>query len=114
MTTLLSLPLLTIFTLLMGTKEIREMFGDTLFDFAKPSEFVGRLIEQVAEKDDLVLDFFAGSGSTGAAVCNLRLTDEPTSYKFILVQQIPEKTEIGSIAKGNGYATISDITIKRV
>ena len=60
----------------------------------------------VAEADDIVLDFFAGSGTTGHAVLDHNAEDNGNS-KFILVQ-LPEPTE------REDYPTIADITKERV
>lgn len=94
-----------------GTMEIEELFGKRIFDFPKPSELIMQIIEQVLENDDLVLDFFGGSGPTGQAVIELN-QGNGNSYKFILVQ-IPEAINESSEAYNEGYRKISDITIGR-
>ena len=62
-------------------------------------------------KDDLVLDFFAGSGTTGHAVINQNIKDGG-HRKYILVQ-IPQLTDQNSNAYRAGFKTISEITIAR-
>lgn len=50
-----------------GAAEIRELFsGDRLFDFPKPERLIYNLIKISSEENDLVLDFFMGSGTTAA------------------------------------------------
>ena len=50
-----------------GAEEIRELFsGDRLFDFPKPERLIYNLIKISSEENDLVLDFFMGSGTTAA------------------------------------------------
>lgn len=74
-----------------GTAETVEMFGDArVFSFPKPTALIKRLIEIATstEKDSLVLDFFAGSGTTGHAVVAQNAQDGGTR-RFILVQ-LPE------------------------
>lgn len=74
-----------------GTYETVEMFGDArVFSFPKPTSLIKRLIEIATSgaKDALVLDFFAGSGTTGHAVLSQNATDGG-SRRYILVQ-LPE------------------------
>jgi adenine-specific DNA-methyltransferase len=61
---------------------------------------------------DIVLDFFAGSGTTAHAVLRQNQEDGE-KRKFILVQ-LPEATEVGSEAYKSGYKTIADIAIERI
>lgn len=94
-----------------GSKEIEELFGFRAFDFPKPSSLIEELIDQVTDDSDLVLDFFAGSGSTGQAVLELN-QQNGRKLKYILVQ-LPEQTDEKSEAYKAGYKKISDITIER-
>jgi adenine-specific DNA-methyltransferase len=71
-----------------GTQEIRSLFGVDLFAFPKPTELIASLIEQVAADGDLVLDFFAGSGTTGHALLKQNAA-ENLVRRYILVQ-LPE------------------------
>jgi len=69
-----------------ATKEIKALFGDKSFDTAKPVDLARRCISLVADDVDiLVLDYFAGSGTTGHAVINLNREDGGRR-KFILVE----------------------------
>jgi len=89
-----------------GTAEIRALFGEEVFDFSKPSALMARLVKQGAGDEGIVLDFFAGSGSTAHAVLGLNGQDGGTR-KFILVQ-LPEATD------REDYPTIAEITKERV
>jgi adenine-specific DNA-methyltransferase len=89
-----------------GTAEIREMFGEDVFDFAKPSTLIARLVKQGAQNEGIVLDFFGGSGTTAQAVLESNKADGG-NRKFILVQ-LPEPTE------RKDYLTIAEITKERV
>lgn len=71
-----------------GTQEIRSLFGVDLFSFPKPTELVANLVEQAAGSGDIVLDFFAGSGTTGHAVLKKNAA-ENVARRYILVQ-LPE------------------------
>ncbi len=72
-----------------GTKELSSILGTKVFAFPKPTGLVSHLVEQVSEKDSLILDSFAGSGTTGHAVCSLNRADGG-QRRFILVEM--EKT----------------------
>jgi adenine-specific DNA-methyltransferase len=77
-----------------GTNEILEILGNTqVFPFAKPSELIRKLVELVTFDDraGIILDFFAGSGSTAQAVVQQNAIDGG-SRSFIQVQ-IPEKLD---------------------
>ena len=89
-----------------GTADIRSLFGSQIFDFSKPSPLIKKLISQGTDDASLVLDFFAGSGTTAQAVMELNNEDNG-NRKFILVQ-LPEKTE------NPAFSTIADITRERV
>ncbi|MBC2861882.1 site-specific DNA-methyltransferase [Stappia sp. 28M-7] len=71
-----------------GTQEIRSLFDADLFPFPKPTGLIASLIEQVATDGDIVLDFFAGSGTTGHALIKQSAADE-LRRRYILVQ-LPE------------------------
>ncbi|MFY7665900.1 site-specific DNA-methyltransferase [Flavobacterium sp.] len=94
-----------------GNKEIYELLGGKIFSFPKPTALIKHFISLLNSKDALVVDFFAGSGTTGHAIYELNRLDGGTR-KFILVQ-MPEFTETSSEAYKEGYKKISDITIER-
>lgn len=71
-----------------GTTELINLLNDKIFDHPKPSKLIKLLIEMGTTDSDLILDFFAGSGTTGDAVMQLNAEDGG-NRKFILVQ-IPE------------------------
>ena len=68
-----------------ATKELSDIMGPKTFAFPKPSRLVSLLIEQATEADDLILDSFAGSGTTGHAVLALNKEDGGRR-RFILVE----------------------------
>ena len=45
-----------------GSKTIKNLFGEKVFNYPKPPSLVKALLQQCADESDLVLDFFAGSG----------------------------------------------------
>ncbi len=70
-----------------ATKELGDMLGTKIFSFPKPVGLIAQLIEQATGPDDIVLDFFAGSGTTAQAVLNLNREDGG-NRRFILVSSI--------------------------
>ncbi|WP_428027081.1 site-specific DNA-methyltransferase [Arcobacter sp.] len=100
-----------------GTRQIRALFNETLFDHPKPKDFLKRIIEIGSNENDIILDFFAGSGTTAHAVMELNQDDEKDgkigNRKYILVQ-LPESTDSNSEAYKAGYKKISDITKARI
>lgn len=67
-----------------ATKELKDLFnGDAVFDYPKPVKLIRRLLELYSKKDSKVLDFFAGSGTTGQAVLELNKEDGGNRH-FIL------------------------------
>lgn len=98
--------IVTAVTTAEGTRECTEFIGMGLFQFPKPSGLIKILMQQVTAEDDIILDFFAGSGTTAHAVLELNQEDDG-NRKFILVQ-LPEKTD------NPQFPTIADITRERV
>lgn len=58
-----------------GRNEIKDIFEKDLFDYPKPSYLIKKIIEMMGNKNSLVLDFFAGSGTTAQAVMQLNYLD---------------------------------------
>jgi len=74
--------------------EIRKIFGDKeIFGTPKPTKLIKRIIQLSTTQNDTVLDFFAGSGTTGHAILELNKEDGG-NRKFILVEQLDEHIDI--------------------
>ena len=105
-----------------GSIELKQLFEKKkLFENPKPTDFLKRLITISCSSDELILDFFAGSGTTADAVFNMNL-DDLANRKFILVQ-IPElidakksKTTYNYVKNEMGIdePTIFDVTKERI
>lgn len=97
-----------------ATNELKELFDVAPFDTPKPTSLLKRLIKlnNANDAETIVLDFFAGSGTTSQAVMELNLEDGG-SRQCICVQ-MPEVLEATSDAYKAGYKTISDITKARI
>lgn len=89
-----------------ATLEVEELVGKGWFPFPKNTDVLTELIELVTKPDDIILDFFAGSGSTGHAV--MKVNQAHGSKRHFILVQIPEETGRA------GYATIAEITKKRL
>lgn len=67
----------------LGTREIQKIFGYKAFTNPKPTELIKKILKVVTKPNSVILDFFAGSGTTGQAVLELNNEDKG-SRKFIL------------------------------
>ncbi|WP_187894754.1 site-specific DNA-methyltransferase [Helicobacter pylori] len=101
-------------------REIKEIFdGQALFDTPKPKALLKRILEISTQENDIILDFFAGSGTTAHAVMELNAEDKG-NREFILVQideEIKEDKSTYDFCKNvlkSAKPAISDITIERV
>lgn len=66
-----------------GTKILSDILGDDKFNNPKPVSLIKRMLELATNKDGVILDFFAGSGTTGHAVLQMNKEDGG-NRKFIL------------------------------
>lgn len=109
-----------------ATKEIKELFGDKIFDTPKPTKLIRHLLNFAVipnsnNEPDIILDFFAGSGTTAQAVMELNAEDKG-NRECILVQldepisQEKSKTAYDFCKKElkSKNPTISDITLERI
>jgi adenine-specific DNA-methyltransferase len=95
-----------------GTAEVEEIFDSKIFDFPKPLGLLQDLIISGTNDNDLILDFFAGSGTTAHAV--MQLNAEDGGNRRSISVQIPEVLKEDSEAYKAGYQTIADITRARL
>ncbi len=96
-----------------ATKYLNKLFKAKIFDYPKPISLIMNMIEQATNPGDIVMDFFAGSGTTAEAVWAANKNSEGAQRKFILVQ-LPEPCPQNSIAYKKGYRTIVDIAKDRM
>lgn len=68
-----------------ATTELQHMFGTQVFKNPKPTRLLERIGRLAIESDGLMLDYFAGSGTTGHAILNLNREDDGTR-RFVLVE----------------------------
>lgn len=108
----------------VATKELNELMNGAYFSSPKPVEYIKKIIKYATNDNCIVLDFFAGSGTTADAVMQLNAEDGG-NRKFILCT-LPEKTytvnadgtEIptkgGAAAYEAGYKSIDEISRERI
>jgi adenine-specific DNA-methyltransferase len=89
-----------------GTIELRNLGLEGVFDFPKPLNLIKQSINLSCEDNDIILDFFGGSSTTGQAVLEINHEDGG-NRKFILVQ-LPQKTD------NPQFPTIADLSKERI
>lgn len=74
----------------IGTYEIKDIFPESKrpFDFPKPTELIEELLSFTTGADDIVLDSFSGSGTTGHAIMKLNRADNQRR-RFVLIEMKP-------------------------
>lgn len=96
-----------------ATRELQDIFDAKLFPHPKSTQLIESLASQcLSDDDDIVLDFFSGSGTTAHAIF-ARNAACGTNTRFILVQ-LPELCPPESAAATAGFSTISDIAKERI
>ena len=96
-----------------GTTEVYDLFKITLFSNPKNVRLIKYLLNLIQDtKNDIILDFFAGSCTTADAVMQLNAEDGG-HRKFIMVQ-LPELCKEDSEAFKSGYKNISEIGKERI
>jgi adenine-specific DNA-methyltransferase len=95
-----------------ATKRLREFLGGEFFDFPKDEVVLQSIVEFASDKDSIIMDFFAGSGTTGHAVARQNEKDGG-SRKYVLVT-IDEPTSKNSFARAQGIESVSSITLMRL
>ena len=96
-----------------ATQELKKLFdGESYFDTPKPVSLINRALFLGTSKEDLVLDFFAGSGTTAHAVMALNAEDGG-SRTYICIQ-LPEPTDTNTVAHKAGFSTIAGISKERI
>ena len=95
-------------------ENLKKMLGNNVFDTPKPIELLQRMISLATSETDLILDFFAGSGTTAHAVMQLNAEDGENGRRRFILAQLPEPTDKKSEAYKAGYETIFQITQARL
>lgn len=94
-------------------KEVDSLFGaQGVFDYAKPTLLIKRLLQISCRPGQIFLDFFAGTSTSAHALMALNAEDGGNRC-FLMVQQ-PEQIEEGSVAANVGFKTIADLSKERI
>ncbi|WRF74987.1 site-specific DNA-methyltransferase [Helicobacter pylori] len=92
-----------------GTEEVKQIFKTQIFDFPKPEALISRILEIATQENDLVLDFFAGSGTTCAVAHKMKrryIGIEQMDYIETITKERLKKViegEQGGISKKCGF-----------
>lgn len=100
----------------MAKKDLIKLFSDlekVPFDTPKPVKLIKMLSILGSGKDDIILDFFAGSATTAQSIMELNNEETDSRRKFILVQ-VAEPLENNPGAAKIGLHTISDVSKERI
>lgn len=95
-----------------GQADLKEVGLERLFETPKPVDLLQVFVGALTSRTDIVMDFFAGSGSTAHAVARQNKLDG--GRRRMVSINIPEETAPGSEARKAGYATVSAITLARL
>lgn len=98
-------------------KALHRLFESNAFDYSKPVSLIQALVKYTTTNNDIIMDFFSGSGTTAEAVIAANFIDiynnKRGDRKFIMVQ-LPERCNKNSEASKKGYQTICDIGKERI
>jgi adenine-specific DNA-methyltransferase len=92
--------------------ELEELLDLRVFDFPKSTTLLKTLTHLGSTKTDIILDFFAGSGTTSHSV--MKLNSEDGGFRKCISVQLPQITEENSEAFKANYKTIAEITKERI
>jgi len=101
-----------------ASSQLEDLFGNKVFDFSKPVSLIKYLINFLVNDDEIILDFFAGSGTTGHAV--MELNKDGGNRRYILCQidepidPAKKKEAYDFCIANNLEPVISSITIERL
>lgn len=95
-----------------SAREIRGLFDTDAYEFPKPTKLLKKLLTSGADKDSIVLDFFAGSASIAHAILEMNLADSG-DRKFICVQ-LPEPCDEKSEPYKIGLLNIAEVSKERI
>lgn len=96
----------------VGTQEVKALLGADAASYPKPTPLLEEVVQLGAGLNDIVVDFFSGSGTTAEAVMRANAFDGG-SRKYIMVQ-IPDAIGEGEPAYKAGYRTIDEIGRARI
>jgi len=98
----------------IGINNLHNEGGVEFNNGKKPIKLINRIIKLICKQDEnsIVLDFFAGSGTTAQAVLEINVEDQ-LNYQFICIQY-PESIENSEVNSNEKSYTIADLTFERI
>ena len=90
-----------------GTSGLKDILGEKRFSYPKPLELITEMLRAISKENSIVLDFFAGSGTTGHAVIELN-AEQHSNRRFILCTN-----NEGNICKSVTYPRIKTVITGR-
>ncbi|WP_430599652.1 site-specific DNA-methyltransferase [Enterococcus sp. DIV0179] len=101
------------FSTTQANKNMSKLFeGKSLFSYSKPVDLIDYLLEIGSDSNGIILDLFAGSGTTAEAV--MQINDEDGGSRKFIVATLDEETPESSEARQAGYMTIDQISRERI
>tara|TARA_R110000737_G_scaffold130554_1_gene162564 strand:- start:2191 stop:3468 length:1278 start_codon:yes stop_codon:yes gene_type:complete len=94
-----------------GTQEIKKIYGNKVFDTPKPLDYIINIIDTMAQPNDVILDFFAGSGTTAHAT--KVLNDRDGGARKVVLMETDAPIPLKHIAKTK-FDFISEVTEYRL
>lgn len=91
---------------------VKELLGKGVFTNPKPVGLIKKILHISTDADSIILDFFSGAATTAHAV--MQLNSEDGGHRRHIQVQLPEPTPKDSAAEKEGYATISEVSRKRI
>lgn len=95
------------FSTTQSNKYLKQIFDNSIFNYSKPYELIYELLSYATNKDSLVLDFFAGSGTTADSVMRLNASD--SGNRRFIVTTLDEQ-----ILNSTDFQTIDQISRERI
>jgi adenine-specific DNA-methyltransferase len=95
-----------------ATMEIKQLFGEKVFETPKPIALIRDLIDCCSSPEAVILDFFAGTGTTAEAAWELNRRDNGQRSVILIEQDQPIRH--GHVAARSGFHFISDLTQHRL
>jgi len=96
----------------VGKREFKEIFEGGFFDYPKSPFLMRRIIQMATRGNDLILDFFAGTGTIAQAVLDINQA-ENSLRRFVCVQ-LPERIEPDSDAGKAGFRSLAEVCRERI
>ncbi len=98
-----------------SNSEIKSLFGKAYFSYPKPTALISKLLSMINLENEIVLDFFSGSGTTAHSIMKniANSVNNNKNIKYILIQ-LDELFDTNSEQYQKGFITICDLAQERI